>query len=201
MKVQITCADSGFTPDININRNSDCIYYVNQRICLSPEAKWSFEKDNDGLLEHSAFQVAELIECLPGVYTRTLKTAIDECGADPVDMAVNWGAERLFTVIAAYLNAWNDFVKEHSHDHDGVTGLPKHYDIMYGKYIIGEELTAFKKRYSRIRSMTEELPDGRLVKVQFFFYHSNEDDSSEVTEYYDVDDATGFSFEIVEKED
>ena len=203
MKVQIACADGGFPSDIKVNRNPDCIYYSNQRVCLSPEAQWSYERDNNGLCEHSVFTIAELIECLPGVYTRTLKTAVDEIGTeDGVDMGVHCFATQLFTTIAAYMNAWNDFVKEHLQDHDGATGLPKHYDVMYGKYIVGEELAKFRKRYSRVRTTVDELPDGRRVKVQFFYYSCRDDEKKDYVnfDYGDIDGAVGFSFELVEKE-
>ncbi len=201
MKVQITTADSGFPSDINVNRNPDCIYYSNQRVCISPEAQWSYAKDNDGLCEHSALTVAELIECLPGVYTRTLKTSVDERGTDDMDKCVDFGATKRFAVVAAYLNAWNDFVKEHLHDHDGAgTGFPKYYDVRYGKYVVGKELTAFRKEYPAVRSMFDELPDNRLVKVQFFFCVEDENKPARITSWYEMDNADGFSFEVIRKE-
>lgn len=100
------------------NDNANCIYYVNHRLMKMPgyiganDYGWHEQKN-------TILEVAELVECLPGVYTRVLKTALDtskdladkadlDLGiVDPLsyrDPAYEW-----LCGIAFLFNSWNAF--------------------------------------------------------------------------------------------
>lgn len=193
MKIQLASHSNAFPFDLHVNRNPECVYYANHRLKLMPDATWVNYEGEDSLDEHSAIEIAELVECLPGVYTRTLKMAIDERDTDLTDMCVTCRALDLFNGIAAYLNVWNEFVCKHKNDHDGAGCFPIYYSPLYGGYVNGKALSDLRGRCPYGVDTYDNLPDGRVVKVEFFYWTKQGD----IDGYRDLAGYGYFSLEIV----
>ena len=133
-KIMITqdlnCEDPGnFYP----NANPDCVYYVNQRLMVLPGYGYASE-DHVENSPRLTVNVAEFIECLPGVYTRVLKTEIEFDNdmfayRSNADYDLTESTRALFDKdpygkfcgMAFYLNSLNNYVQT-SHD-----GKPRTY--------------------------------------------------------------------------
>ena len=177
MQISLYVSDA-FPADLNINTNKDCIYYTNHRIKMMPDATVFSEdesekkkrvakgdnKDLDGLMPDSAIDVVELVECLPQVYSRVVKTAIDAKESDISDHNVYDGATDSFARIAAYLNAFNAFFKKASATAKALTAT---YSLHHGRFI-DEEIAARMRVPAKHDHKDEDyLPDGRKIAITF----------------------------------
>lgn len=152
------------------NANPDCVYYANQRLMVIPG--YSIVADDDiGNYDRLVVAVAELVECLPDVYTRTISTKVefdeelrmrDWYGLDEVTNSLfeknPYGS---FCGIAFYLNSRNNYVQTCG---DGKPRLYSRFEPL-NKSVSEND---FDK--SRVEIETLKDPLGREIK-RTLYYH------------------------------
>jgi hypothetical protein len=194
-KVMITQNYNCEEPDKHYhNANPDCVYYANHKLMVIPGNGFAYEDEYENY-ERIVVKVAELVECLPGVYTRTLDSEVefadihqdaDRCGLCEQNSALyDKRPYAKFCGVAFYLNSLNNFVKTCR------IGESRTYSRFSPMAASQEDITTNPRRPSTNDTTWDAF--GREINVTYFW---GDHDSSDFEDL----DAVKFEFADNEKE-